>query len=49
MYRELVLDIKKIAIPRNRVVKVVSAGRITKVERSERLGGVWFLLYFLIN
>jgi hypothetical protein len=49
IYRELVLDVKKIAVPRNGVVKVVFAGRIAKVGRSERLGGVWFLLCFSTN
>jgi hypothetical protein len=40
IYRELVPDVEKIAVPRNRVVKVVFASRIAKIERSERLGGV---------
>ena len=49
MYRELVLDVEKTAVPKNRIVKVVSASRIAEIGRSVRLGGVLFLLCFSTN
>jgi hypothetical protein len=48
-HRGLVLDVKKTAVPKNRVVRVVFAGRIAKIERSIRFGGVLFLLCFSTN
>ena len=48
-YRGLVLDIEKTAVPKNRVVRVIFAGRITKIERSVRFSDVLFLLCFLTN
>ena len=48
-HRGLVLDIEKIAILKNRVIRVVFAGRIAKIERSVRFGGVLFLLCFSTN
>ena len=49
MYRGLVLDIKKTAVPKNRVVRVIFAGRIAKIGKSVRFGGVLFLLCFSTN
>jgi hypothetical protein len=48
-YRGLVLDVEKIAVLKNGVVRVVFAGRIAKIGRSVRFGGVLFLLCFLTN
>jgi hypothetical protein len=49
IYRGLVLDIEKIAILKNRVVRVIFTGRIAKIGRSIRFGDVLFLLCFLTN
>ena len=49
MYRGLVLDIKKTAVLKNKVVRVIFAGRIAEIERSIRFSGVLFLLCFSIN
>jgi hypothetical protein len=49
MHRGLVLDIEKTAVLKNKVVRVVFAGRITKIGRSVRFGNILFLLCFLIN
>ena len=48
-HRELVLDVEKTAVLKNRIVRVVFAGRITEVGRSVRLGGVLFLLRLSTN
>ena len=49
MYRGLVLDIKKTAVLKNRVVRVVFAGRIIKIRRSVRFSSILFLLCFSTN
>jgi hypothetical protein len=48
-HRGLVLDIKKTAVPKNRVVRVIFASRIAKIGRSMRFSGILFLLCFLTN
>ena len=49
IYRGLVPNIEKTAVLKNRVVRVIFAGRIADIGRSVRFGGVLFLLCFLIN
>jgi hypothetical protein len=49
IHRGLVPDVKKTAVPKNGVVRVIFAGRIAKIGRSIRFGGVLFLLCFLMN
>ena len=49
IYRGLVLNIEKIAVLKNKVVRVVFADRIAKIKRSVRFGGVLFLLCFSTN
>jgi hypothetical protein len=46
MHRGLVPDVEKTAVLKNGVVRVVFAGRIAKIERSVRFGGMLFLLCF---
>jgi len=48
-YRELVPDVEKTAVLRNKVVKVVSASRIAEIGKGKRLGSVLFLLCFSTN
>jgi len=49
MYRGLVLDIKKTAVLKNRVVRVIFAGKIAKIERSIKFNSILFLLCFSTN